>query len=149
MAIINSANLKAILSDFKTKMEARVGEITTVPTKVSELQNDSEFQTKTQVDAAIATAVAAVETFGLLVVDTLPTENIQENTIYLVPATTSAENNTKIEYLYVNGAWEIVGDTNVDLSAYSTTEQVQALIATATTAMTEEEVTAFNTELWA
>ena len=134
MAIINRENLKAILSDFKTKVEAKIQEVGTVPTKVSDLTNDAEYQTKTEVDSAINTAIGSV------------VQN--DHTIYLVPSETTGDNNAKTEYLYVNGSWEIIGETKVDLTAYSTTEQVQALIDTATTPMTEQEVAAFNTELW-
>ena len=130
MAIINRENLKAILSDFKTKVEAKIQEVGTVPTKVSDLTNDAGYQTKTEVDNAINTAIESVVQFGVSFVDT------------------TGDNNAKTEYLYVNGSWEIIGETKVDLTAYSTTEQVQALINTATTPMTEQEVAAFNTELW-
>ena len=149
MSIINRGNLKAILSDFKTKVEAKIQEIgKTVPTKVSDLTNDAEYQTKTEVDSAINTAIGSVVQFGVSVVDRLPEEGQNDHTIYLVPSETAGDNNAKTEYLYVNGAWEIIGETKVDLTAYSTTEQVQALINAATTPMTEQEVTAFNTELW-
>jgi hypothetical protein len=39
------------------------------------------------------------------VVDALPTENIKPGTVYLVPDTAAADKNTRIEYMYVNGAW--------------------------------------------
>ena len=149
MSIINRGNLKAILSDFKTKVEAKIQEIgKTVPTKVSDLTNDAEYQTKTEVDSAINTAIGSVVQFGVSVVDRLPEEGQNDHTIYLVASETAGDKNAKTEYLYVNGAWEIIGETKVDLTAYSTTEQVQALINAATTPMTEQEVTAFNTELW-
>ena len=148
MAIINKDNLKAILSDFKTKMEAKITEAGKVPTKVSELTNDSEFQTKTEVTSAINTAVGKIVQMNIKPVEQLPEDDIDDHTIYLVPSENGSENNAKIEYLHVDGAWEIIGSTTVDLSNYSTTEQVQQLINTATAAMTPEEVTTFNKELW-
>ena len=52
--------------------------------------------------------------FDLLVVNELPTENIQEKTIYLTPNTETTENNVYDEYIYVNGTWEVIGSTAVD-----------------------------------
>lgn len=54
------------------------------------------------------------------VVNALPTENISTSTIYLVPATTPSAENVYDEYIYVNGNWEHIGSTTVDLSDYVT-----------------------------
>lgn len=54
------------------------------------------------------------------VVDVLPTENISTSTIYLVPATIPCAENVYDEYIYVNGNWEHIGSTTVDLSDYVT-----------------------------
>lgn len=54
------------------------------------------------------------------VVNALPTENISTSTIYLVPATTPGAENVYDEYIYVNGNWEHIGSTSVDLSDYVT-----------------------------
>ena len=54
------------------------------------------------------------------VVNALPTENISTSTIYLVPATTPSAENVYDEYIYVNGDWEHIGSTTIDLSDYVT-----------------------------
>ena len=54
----------------------------------------------------------------MLIVDTLPTENISENTIYLVSNNSSNTNNIYTEYVYINSNWEIIGSTDIDLSNY-------------------------------
>lgn len=57
-----------------------------------------------------------------MIVNELPTENIKNNKIYCVKDTTSTdENNTYIEYAYINGAWEKVGEFKAepDLSDYA------------------------------
>ena len=51
------------------------------------------------------------------VVEELPTEEIDENTIYMVPKVGSL-NDAYNEYLYVNNAWEYIGSTEVDLTNY-------------------------------
>lgn len=50
----------------------------------------------------------------------LPTEDIVENAIYLVPAVDGAEPDLFNEYIYTNGAWEQIGSANVsvDMSEY-------------------------------
>lgn len=54
------------------------------------------------------------------IVETLPTENIKEDTIYLVPITPDEEHNNYEEYIYVNGQWELLGRiaVHVDLTNY-------------------------------
>lgn len=57
-----------------------------------------------------------------MIVNELPTENIKNNKIYCVKYTGSTdENNTYIEYSYINGAWEKVGEfkADPDLSQYA------------------------------
>ena len=57
-----------------------------------------------------------------MIVNELPTENIKNNKIYCVKDTTSTdENNTYIEYAYINNAWEKVGQFQAEpnLSGYA------------------------------
>lgn len=50
----------------------------------------------------------------------LPTEDIVENAIYLVPSEDGEDPNLFNEYIYTNGAWEMIGNAavSVDLSEY-------------------------------
>lgn len=54
------------------------------------------------------------------IVAELPTENIKEDTIYLVPITPDIQGNNYEEYIYVNGQWELLGKIGVqiDLTNY-------------------------------
>ena len=54
------------------------------------------------------------------VVQTLPTQDIDPNTIYMVPKQTAGTQNVYDEYMYINNAWEIIGSSEVDLSNYQT-----------------------------
>ena len=56
-------------------------------------------------------------------VDVLPTEDIKENVIYLVPNGSSG-NNFYDECMFINGKWETIGTTEIDLSAYATVAYV-------------------------
>lgn len=60
-------------------------------------------------------------------VDALPTEDIKENVIYLVPNGSSG-NNFYDECMYINGKWETIGTTEIDMSQYSTTEELQEMM---------------------
>ena len=53
-----------------------------------------------------------------LVVDQLPTTGIKTNKIYLVRKNETGEDNTYVEYVYINGSWEKLGEytPSVDLS---------------------------------
>lgn len=59
------------------------------------------------------------------IVASLPAENISEAKIYMIlkdPA--GSDQNVYNEYMYINGAWELIGDTAVDLTGYATEEYV-------------------------
>ena len=70
----------------------------------------SETYTKAEVDALVSVNLK----FEVLA--QLPTEDISTTTIYLVPAANPHTENAKDEYIYVNGAWELIGSTEFVLS---------------------------------
>lgn len=69
----------------------------------------------TMTQAAITSALSAINSFDIAVVDALPTSNISTHTLYLVPGT-GASQNARDEYIYVNGSWEKIGTTVADLA---------------------------------
>ena len=85
-----------------------------VPVKVSDLTNDSNFMTETEVLNAISNSQHMTKE----IVDTLPTTGEQFK-MYLVPVE-GDENNVYEEWLWINNAWEKIGDTAtvVDLTPY-------------------------------
>lgn len=66
------------------------------------------------------------------IVDSLPTENISTSTIYLVPSTKPEAENIYDEYIYVNGNWEHIGSTSIDLSDYVTKTYFNQTVGDAT-----------------
>lgn len=54
-----------------------------------------------------------------VIVEELPQVG-ENNVIYLVPKATSKTNNYYDEYMYISESWELIGDTEVDLSNYQT-----------------------------
>lgn len=116
----------------------------TVPSVTSELTNDSDFQTSTQVSSAISDAVAdkvtntqMTEAISIATTDmatqtyvkqqlanvnkkqvvTSTTEMTDPNTIYLI-ANSGVDNNIYDEYIVVDSKPEKIGTTSVDLTNY-------------------------------
>lgn len=135
----------------------------TMPTKVSDLTNDSGFQTsanvataisdalansgdpyqtQTEVQALIDSELADITSIDFQVVDTLPATGVK-GTIYLVPNSGTSPN-TYDEYIWIEPTggtahFEKIGTTDVDLSGYWTSESGKA---NSLIAMTTAEVNA-------
>ena len=64
----------------------------------------------------------------IIVVDELPTQDIDANAIYLVPLESEDEQNKFTEYIYVDSKWEKIGTYNssVDLSQYLTKVEAES-----------------------
>ena len=81
-------------------------------------------------ESALRSEITAIPKFKIEVVESLPVDNISVSTVYLVKDKSSV-GDLYTEYIYVNGAWENLGKQTVDLSKYSTTEQMNAAISAA------------------
>lgn len=68
-------------------------------------------------------ALAKIKTLKKEVVDTLPATG-QDDVIYLVKDSKGKANNVYLEYLWINGAFELIGSTEVDLSGYAKTSDL-------------------------
>ena len=87
----------------------------------------ANLATQAEVEA-LQTAIGNIVQFKIEVVDALPTENISDSTIYLVPKANAQTQNAKDEFMYINGAWEKIGDTEIDLSSYAKTADVNTAL---------------------
>lgn len=89
----------------------------------------SNYPTKSEVNSSLAAATKRE------VVDELPSvDDADPKAIYFVPSPgTPQENNIKDEYMLINGQWEMIGTTKVDLTGYWSKQELRA--------MTEEELT--------
>jgi hypothetical protein len=115
------------------------------PTKLSDFTNDSGFinntvnnltnyylKTDTYTKTEVNGLISSIVTLNIEIVSSLPTTDISQTTIYLVPKSTSQTNNVYCEYINTDGTtagWEKIGDTEVDLSNYYTITQVDNLLA--------------------
>lgn len=73
-------------------------------------------------------ALAKIKTLKKEVVNTLPATG-QDDVIYLVKDSKGKDNNVYLEYLWINGAFELIGSTEVDLSGYAKTSEVDDKIS--------------------
>lgn len=103
-----------------------------VPIALSELTNDEGFidntvsnlvnyytKTETYTKSEVNTLIGNISTMNILVVQSLPTSDISPTTIYLVKRS-GKNNDIYDEYLYVDSDWELIGNTQIDLSNYLT-----------------------------
>lgn len=113
-----------------------------LPTALSDLTNDEGFidntvnnlvnyytKTQTYTQAEVDALISAIVTLNVVVVQTLPTQDISTTTIYLVPKQTTGTDDIYDEYIYVNNSWEHIGSTAIDLSNYYNKSQVDTLLA--------------------
>lgn len=66
--------------------------------------------------------ISTIPKFAIEVVETLPTENISNTTVYLLN-NTGTGHNLYTEFIYVNGSWECLGSQQIDLSNYRTKDE--------------------------
>lgn len=98
----------------------------TVPTKVSDLTNDSNFQTDTQVSTAIQSAISSTGHASFEVAESVPdAESAQENILYLVKNDTTGYYDI---YALVSGEVVRLDDTTVNLTDYVTTSALESAI---------------------
>lgn len=86
----------------------------TVPTKTSQLTNDSGFATQTYVNQQIG----AIDKLKKSIVSALPSSNPDASTIYLVPKSSTESGNYYDEYMYINGKWELIGNSKTDMTGF-------------------------------
>lgn len=125
-----------------------------IPTKLSDLLNDCDFvnsmtqslayyyrsnqvYTKEEVDGKIS----SIPKFGIVVVEELPTQDISDTTIYLLKESEGGTNKCS-EWVYADGAWEKLGDVDIDLSDYvSKSGLLTATGASEENTMTQKAIT--------
>lgn len=122
--------------------DERVEEILQQLDDLTSVIDDESVSTETTYSSSkIKELIQEVGKMEVIVVDNLPTEDINDGAIYLVPKTEGTEaSNVKDEYIYTNGNWEKIGDTEIDLSEYATKVYVDASFPKKDTVYTKGEV---------
>ena len=110
------------------------------------VNNLINYDTKKQVDEKIA----KIRTMKLERVEVLPTENINTDTIYLLPKSNANNNNIYDQFVFFNDDWEKWGDTEIDLSNYATIEALNEALSNIDLAnyATKEEIENLASKLY-
>ena len=118
-----------------TALTALQGEVDTLEGTVATKANASEVYKKGETDSKIAAAVAGASHLKRSIVAALPDAGeADENTIYMVAKEGEpGEQDGYNEYFVIEGAWEKIGDTVVDLTEYAKTSEVTSAIGAAKT----------------
>ena len=87
----------------------------------------------------VTAAIADITGFHAEIVTELPAVG-QTNILDLVAKSAAASGDGYDEYLYINGAWERVGSTDIDLSGYVQASEMHAI--------TNTEITAIVNQVW-
>ena len=130
------------MGEFKTKVMQAVeakGYVTNTVNNLANYYLKSETYTKAEVNALIG----EIKQFTYETASSLPTASSDTMyKIYLVPATESGvSQNAKAEYITIRSgnegsysySWEKIGDTDIDLSGYVTTQALNTALADYTT----------------
>ena len=131
---VNNSEIDSVNYDsFKIKngngieLECRNNEI--VINRLSEIDDTNSSSTTTWSSEKINSVISAFSANTFLVVDELPTTDIDPRVIYIVPKEGGESPNLREEYVYINGNWELIGSTEVDLSNYYTIQDVNNKLA--------------------
>lgn len=103
--------------------------VPTVPTISTDISTDSSSDVKTASPKAVKTyvdsAIGNVASFSFQILgngeydaNRKPTVTGATNKIYLVPLSSAETNNAYAEWIYTNNAFELIGQTTMDLSGY-------------------------------
>ena len=133
---LDDNGLLFLLQQLKTKIDASA--VTIDSTITADSTNANAAGSKAVYDF-VTKAIADVSGFHAEIVSELPTTG-KTNILYLVAKTEAASGNGYDEYLYINNAWELIGNTNIDLSGYVQASEMHAI--------TNSEITAIVNQVW-
>jgi len=99
-----------------------------------------DFYNKEAINGKVADLeekISAIPKFSIEVVSELPTSDIKETTVYLVPDNDATTSDVYKEYIYVKVSdteykWELLGKQTLDLTGYATTTYVDDKVAEVT-----------------
>lgn len=121
---------KIFLNGVEQQITNKAVYLTVITNTVNDLVN-YYLKTDTYSKLEVNNLIAAIQTVHLQKVETLPTEDISQTTIYLVPKSTLLTNNVYDEYINTDSTsagWELIGDTQIDLSDYVTFTDLDVLL---------------------
>ena len=131
---LDDNGLLFLLQQLKAKMDAMAVTIDSTVTS----DGTNAVSGKAVYDFVTA-AIADISGFHAEIVSELPASG-QSNILYLLAKSSAASGDSYDEYLYINGAWELIGSTDIDLSGYVQASEMHAI--------TNTEITAIVNQVW-
>lgn len=115
---------------------------------ITDAYTKTQTYTKTETDSKISAAVANAEHLKRSIVASLPDPgDADEHTIYMVSKSSGSGNQKYDEYMLVNGAMELIGDSAVDLTNYALKSEVNTAKSEAISAAASDATTKANNAL--
>ena len=133
---LDDNGLLFLLQQLKAKIDASA---VTIDTTISAASTNANVPGSKAVYDFVTKAIADISGFHAEIVSELPATG-KTNILYLVAKTEAASGNGYDEYLYINNAWELIGNTNIDLSGYVQASEMHAI--------TNSEITAIVNQVW-
>lgn len=131
---LDDNGLLFLLQQIKVKMDAMAVTIDSTVTA-----DGTNAVTGKAVYDFVTAAIAGISGFHAEIVSVLPDVG-QTNILYLLAKSTAASGDGYDEYLYINGAWERVGSTDIDLSGYVQASEMHAI--------TNAEINSIVNQVW-
>ncbi len=114
------------MADKNVQLKDRSGNNLFPKVKTSNVTNDANFITQSELTAAIN----ASSHLKKEIATSLPESDIDANTIYMILKSPAGESGDVYdEYMYLNSAWEKIGSSAVNLTNYYTKTEVDASLA--------------------
>ena len=108
---------------------AKKADTTSIPSKVSDLENDSKYQTESDVTTTLTNyatktyvgeQITNAEHLKREIVTILPLDTeASDNIIYMLKVESATGNDKYQEYMKIDGTVKMIGDTSVDLTDYA------------------------------
>lgn len=149
-----------LTNELKAQYDSAVSQLANIPTKVSQLQNDSDYQTATEVQSAISAQIGSVyKPGGSVAFASLPTPaadnlgmvyNVTDafttNSNFVEGAGVQFPAGTNVVVILSSGSQYLFDVLSgfVDLSAYSTTSAMNSAISAAQSAAVSQAVQQAN-----
>ena len=101
---------------------ALIANTPTIPSDTNDLSNGAGYQTASEVQSAISTAIGNISGFSFEIVENLPATGSTSKVYLKLKSPSETGDNIYTEYIFVNNKWEVIGDTSVSLDFLTNTE---------------------------
>ena len=139
--LITSELYSSVVNGVNERLSSKA-DSTDIPTKLSELTNDKNYKTESEIQTLINNSTKLKKEL----VTSLPSTG-KDDVIYLLKNKNDT-NNFFTEYLWIGGKWEIIGDTKVDLTDYAKKSEIKTKLSEMTSDSTHRTVTDTEKKTW-